>query len=639
MGLVGSLEDLSLLDILQIVNVSRRTGVLRLQPEGMEASFIHFRTGSVEDIVEGFDETPFYTFFLRQGLVEPSEYTDALARSGGDPKRALAYLVDCEILNLRLVEQARRGEIAARLRLLVQTAKIGQFAFFLSDQGEEGESESPGTVLPLREPVSPQNLLSQAATEQAVRETTPLRPTGPAPEPPVPGTPATSAPPAPPAPATPAPQVTTEPADEEPIEELLPEADAVPVDVAGHEDLPLVRPQPVRPPGEAVPAILAPPELPPAPSPRPTAPQPATSPPSRSGFQDVSGGAKNQLTILLAADESIFKNLLWQRLLKNFSRVERVSSLSEYTSLAKSLLEYRTPFLAVVDLLMPTQDGKGYLGGMEILEQSQARFPEVKVLLTTDLQDPRMDDLAKARGAAAVLKKPEFAHLHVGQLESAIDTFGDGICEEVVRLAPPVEEEVASFLRDLGAEQTGDGFRVRDQLGLLKGLMGELANPQESSEISLLVLRLASEYFERAILFLVKRDEVNGLGGFGDTGDHENMIQKVRRLRIPVGVGSSLDEVLAARSALERPVAEAKPVDHDFHDALGTLKPDYFVFVPMVSRGRVIAVLYADNAVTNCKMPDISGMEIFMAQAGLAMEKALLERQLMTMKKGLKTGQ
>lgn len=623
MGLVGSLEDLSLLDILQIVNVSRRTGVLRLQPDHAEASFIHFRTGSVEDIVGDFDETPFYTFFLREGLIEPSEYTDALARSGGDPRRAIAYLVDCEILNLRLVEQARRGEISARIRHLVSHAKTGQFAFFLTDQGEEGESESPGTVMPLREPVSPQHLLSQAVAEQAVREATPLRPVSPSQEP--------STPPAQPKKAaapseapfpTPPASRQARPEHAESTEDLLPEADAVPVGHGEHIGLPVVHPQ-AAVPAAAVPERRAPPS-----------PQQ-----QRASFHEASGGAKNQLTILLAADESIFKNLLWQRLLKHFSRVERVSSLSEYLSLSKSLLEHRTPFLSVVDLLMPTQDGKGYLGGMEILEQSQSRFPEVKVLLTTDLQDPRMDDLAKARGASAILKKPEFAHLQVGQLESAIDTFGDTICAEVAHLAPPVEEEVASFLRDLGAEQVSDGFRVRDQLGLLKGLMGELANPQESSEISLLVLRLAAEYFERAILFLVKRDEVNGLGGFGDTGDHENMIQKVRRLRIPVGVGSSLDEVLSSRVALERSAGQANEVDNDFHDALGTLKPECFVFVPMVSRGRVIAVLYADNAVTNCKMPDISGMEIFMAQAGLAMEKALLERQLMTMKKGLKTGQ
>ena len=88
---------------------------------------------------------------------------------------------------------------------------------------------------------------------------------------------------------------------------------------------------------------------------------------------------------------------------------------------------------------------------------------------------------------------------------------------------------------------------------------------------------------------------------------------------------------------MQRSQADAKEVDRDFHDAIGAYTPRTFVYIPMVSRGRVIAALYADNAVTNAAIPDISGMEIFMAQAGLAMEKALLERQLMTIKKGLRT--
>ncbi len=590
MGLVGSLEDLSLLDILQIVNVSRRTGVLRIRRDGTPDFYIHFRSGCVEDIVGGFDEGPFFHYFLQEGLVEEREFREAEAKAGGSPRRALHFLVAAEILNDRLVEQARRRELSGRLRLMVRDFKAGEFAFFLAEQNEEAQSGSPGNALPLKEPVSPQNLLSQSIADQAIRDSAPQ--------------PRIAAPPSPA--AAPQPPVPTAAALEE---EHLPEAEAVPVE--SHEpvgELPVVRPA--------------------------TPPRPEPAPPSVDRLQP----GKNALTVVLAADESVFKNLLWQRLLKHFSRVERVGSLGDYLSLTKMLLERRTPFVTLVDLLMPTQDGKGYLGGLEILEQSQARFPEVKVLLTTDLLDPRMDDLARSKGAVAVIRKPELARLQVGQLESAIDLFGETLCAAVDRLVPPIEEEVASFLRDLGAETVSEGFRVRDQLSLLKGLMGELANPQESAEISLLVLRLASEYFERAVLFLVKRDELVGLGGFGDTGDHENMIQKVRRLRVPVGVGSSVDDALSTRASVVRSQADARDVDRDFHDAIGAYTPRAFAFLPMVSRGRAIAVLYADNAVTNAPIPDISGMEIFMAQAGLAMEKALLERQLMSIKKGLGRG-
>jgi CheY-like chemotaxis protein len=312
-----------------------------------------------------------------------------------------------------------------------------------------------------------------------------------------------------------------------------------------------------------------------------------------------------------------------------------VSNLADYNAVCSSLLEQRLPFLALTDLLMPTSDGVGYLGGLELLEKSQLAFPQVRVVLMSDLDDERIADMAKLKGAVAVLMKPALSQIRVDQLETSIDSFSDVFCREVDRLLPPVEEEVATFYKDLGVEEVGDGYRVRDQLSLLKGLMGELASPRESSEISLLVLRLASEYFERAILFLVKTEEIMGLGGFGETGDPEMMMQKVRRLRIPAGVGSLFDEAVQSRTTCLKAAEEFSAVDQDFAQALGSKKVRQAVAIPMISRARVVAILYADNAVSGEPFPDLSGIEIFMAQAGLAMEKALLERQLMHLKKSI----
>jgi len=56
---------------------------------------------------------------------------------------------------------------------------------------------------------------------------------------------------------------------------------------------------------------------------------------------------------------------------------------------------------------------------------------------------------------------------------------------------------------------------------------------------------------------------------------------------------------------------------------------------PMISRGRVVAILYADTALSGDLLPDLSGIEIFMAQADLAMEQALLEHQLMHLRKSI----
>ena len=585
MSLVGSLEDLSLLDILQIVNVSRRTGTLRLSHPGHGPVYVYFEGGSVSDIVGDFSEEAFLTFFEAQGLVDPREMAEARTRFGKKPQGVLQRLLETGALNLRLLEQARRMELSRRLKNLTQQTR-GEFAFSLADNGEAPDSAILSPFCPLNQPISPQNLLTETLAENALADWAapkrPARQEAVAAPPPEKDGPSSAAPEG-------APEVI------EPYEEIF----ADPAETAPQPSAPAVED------GEPAPAPAKP-------------------------YHSMS-----KVTAVLASDESIFTSLLKKRLLRHFSRVEAVGSLAEFEAVCGKLLHQRTPFLSMVDLLMPTRDGAGYLGGLELLEAANARFPEVKIILLSDLTDERILDLARSKGAVSILLKPAFGHLKIDQLEEALETFSQALCAEADRLLPPIEEEVATFFKDLGVEEVSEGYRVRDQLSLLKGLMGELASPHESSEISLLVLRLASEYFERAILFLAKKEEMVGLGGFGETGDREMMMQKVRRLRVPIGAGSVFDRCVEDRVSVRRSRKDFTEVDRDFAEALGTHAPKEIVVIPMVSRGRVVALLYADNAISHEAPPDLSGIEIFMAQAGLAMEKALLERQLLHLRRSI----
>ena len=194
MSLVGSLEDLSLLDILQIVNVSRRTGVLRLSPPQLGQAHVYFSTGNVSDIVGSFDELGFLRFFEAQGLVEPSEVREALERTGNKPLQALQKLIQMGALTRPFVEQARRLELARRLKTLSQCDR-GEFLFSLSEGSEVPDASTPTPFCPLETPVSPQNLLTQTMTEASFETTAPRQ--APAP----PQRPAPTAPVVPPPPA------------------------------------------------------------------------------------------------------------------------------------------------------------------------------------------------------------------------------------------------------------------------------------------------------------------------------------------------------------------------------------------------------------------------------------------------------
>jgi hypothetical protein len=63
-------------------------------------------------------------------------------------------------------------------------------------------------------------------------------------------------------------------------------------------------------------------------------------------------------------------------------------------------------------------------------------------------------------------------------------------------------------------------------------------------------------------------------------------------------------------------------------EQLGGGIPGEFFLGPIVSEGKVVSLLYGDNLPENGTIADTDTLQIFLSQAGMAMEKALLQRKL-----------
>ena len=61
---------------------------------------------------------------------------------------------------------------------------------------------------------------------------------------------------------------------------------------------------------------------------------------------------------------------------------------------------------------------------------------------------------------------------------------------------------------------------------------------------------------------------------------------------------------------------------------LGEKWPYETFLAPLLVRGRIAALLYGDNVPEEKPIGDTESLEIFLAQAGIAMERALLEKEL-----------
>ena len=171
------------------------------------------------------------------------------------------------------------------------------------------------------------------------------------------------------------------------------------------------------------------------------------------------------------------------------------------------------------------------------------------------------------------------------------------------------------------------------QLTTLKSMFDELRFPTATAEVTLLILRYASEVVNRAILFMAKKDEVRGLGQFGiELASGASADKVVRNIRIPLSKPSLFRNVIESKRTYLGPL-EASEQNSYFVNEAGGLKPDAVLAIPLIVDGKIALIVYGDNLPEQKPIRGLETLEIFMNQAGMALEKALLERKLAELQK------
>lgn len=165
----------------------------------------------------------------------------------------------------------------------------------------------------------------------------------------------------------------------------------------------------------------------------------------------------------------------------------------------------------------------------------------------------------------------------------------------------------------------------RKDISSLRSLTRELRFPNSTSEITLLILRFASDIFQRGVLFIVGNDELVGLGQFGL--DIERPDEKVRETVLRIEESPFFKKILTEQIPYKGKL-DKDAVTQKMMDDLGGLNPPEIAFFPIVAEGRVVALLYCDNGSSGDALAEAEGLEIFIDHAGLALEKSLLQRRI-----------
>lgn len=556
MSLVGNLEDLGLGEILQIVSLSRKSGILRLHSRGRQGTIV-FRLGQVIQATSSTHQDNLGEALIRKGAIDLATLRSALAYQDreGFRERLGSILCNHHDVPAEIVEEVVREQIESVVYSLFAWAE-GTFDFELQENLEAVDAIRLDPMqFMLSQGLNPQFLAiegSRIVDEQRHFDAQP------SPVPPASGQPEAGR---------------HEPDVDEAFDllQMSPAARAV----LPEADVPLV-------------------------------------------LVDDDEDTLRELTVLLN---------------RNGFRVFPFARSEDTLIQVDSLHRQGEQPLVVVDLIMPRMDGTGILGGMELLELLRSNFPTLRVLVVSDYHNLEAERRIGQMGYPFILKPRRAQLADYQELAAFAPLFLDNLATLMAGKAVPCPSDVVNLADELRLE-LGEDFAVMSErvepstgISLLRSMLSELNDPGLGGGITLLVLRFAAEFVNRAVIFVVKRDEIVGLGQFGIADREGSADEQVRQLRIPRDADSVFAEVLeAGHPAVIRP--EQIFWNRYLFDKLGDGLPDEVFLGPIVSEGRVVAVLYGDNLPELKPICNTESLEIFLSQAGIAMEKALLARKL-----------
>src|SRR2546422_903556 len=137
LSVVGSLEDLSFPDVLQIIHASRRSGTLILTMGDGERR-VRFENGLIRSATLGPGGPELQDLLLSRGLIASSALDEARARATREGTTVASALVCAGAVSQGAIERLVREELKSSLRSLVLSQE-GEFRFELDPDRGPGE--------------------------------------------------------------------------------------------------------------------------------------------------------------------------------------------------------------------------------------------------------------------------------------------------------------------------------------------------------------------------------------------------------------------------------------------------------------------------------------------------------------------
>lgn len=598
MSLVGSLEDLGLGDILQIVSLSRKSGLLLLRSDHREGRIV-FQDGRVIGALVGGAPTSLRELLEKEPAVSHADLERIAGLAGERGVSLDAALAESGCLSLEQLNQTKR-EAAEQAVVAMFAWTAGDFSFDVREDRQEFDAALfvpdgiDAQYLAMEgarvrdERVHEQDLgaahdpaTSFADVEEELRE---------APRPTLDETAASEAP-----------LVDAELLDEvepdtaEPVEEGVLVADAH--EPGGPEADPIetvspleagdpcvgVETESVREAVDPDPVAAAHPELP-----------VVAIDPNLAILEWLKGALAGEFG----------KVHIFQRSELGIARIRQYLARGELPLLILSADAPSDPISGSTDLADMVRRLKAQVARMPILMLAEAgRSPQVP-------------------GADAVVTKPHPRELTTRASSLEVANYAQVLVTALRSWAqgeppaPPSRESVVPV----------PGGPAELPLARLKEISARLRDPESQGEVLPLVMRFAAQSFSRVAMFLIRDDMAVGMAQLGLSRAGGPDDRALREIRLSAQDPAWFRSVFARGGAVCGPPTDAG--DRLLAEQLGSQLPEQAYVAPLESGERIVAMLYADNLPERTPIQDTLALEVVLHEAGLALDRAALERQL-----------
>jgi CheY-like chemotaxis protein len=347
-------------------------------------------------------------------------------------------------------------------------------------------------------------------------------------------------------------------------------------------------------------------------------------------------------TVIVVDDESVVCEVLAEELADNGYKVFTATEPGKAASIATERLTEGEQVLVVGDFKMPTTTGKSFYGGFELARRLNGMDPSVPLLLMVEELSDKARRRALELGIRKVAFKPTLSKLDVGQYKTDLRSFAQVIIRSLAELAahkaPPRDAEAGepdSHSPSQTASELNDSSPV---LEFLAAMTEQLIDPHRSVDISRMALQVAEKFFERGALFLVKNERASGLSGFGLARSERENVSLAQQLSVSTEMPGPFQAVMARRKT-QHLKAKLELLEPDVFSKIGRGNTNQAALVPMLNNAEVLLILYGDNGITGQPLSALTGLEVFMGQAGMALENVYLQSKLRSLDAKLTVGQ